>query len=107
DLALLARLLDDADEDILEREPGVAGARHLNALSGQLLEKRLARALVVHNHVKAVAKQRHAPVLHRLLETINGALRLIHDQLDQAAALLILDAGRRSLRNELARHHEP
>ena len=78
DLALLAGLLDDADEYVLERETRFARAEHPHPVRAERRLNRAARLLhlVVGDDVQAVAEQRHAPAVHHLLQPIGGALRI-------------------------------
>ena len=90
DLALQARLLHDADEDILEREPRFSRAEHMDARPRPASPRSRggpAPTSSVDDHVQAIAEQRHAPAIHRLLEPVGRALRIVDVQLQQMAVL--------------------
>ena len=63
--------------------------------------------VAVDDDVQALAKQRHAPALHRLLEQVGSALRIVDMQLEQMAVLAALDGGRRTFSHQFAGHHQP
>ena len=62
--------------------------------------------VVVDDDVQTIAEQRHAPAVHRLLQPIGGALRIVDVQFEQMAALAALDRGRRAFGDQFAGHHQ-
>src|SRR5208283_6154117 len=83
-LAFEARLLDDGDEDVFQREAVFARAEYAEAVLFQPLcglpDGDLRR--VFGDEVKTLAEERDAPAFAVSLEQVNGALRLIDEELD-------------------------
>src|SRR5947207_5558589 len=101
---LAARLLDNADENILHGESAFPRLDYADACRFQLLPGgSLAGGCVFRcNDVEAVAKERHSPGLHVFLKQIRRPLRLVDDELQQMTGLSALDTAWGSLRNQLA-----
>src|SRR5262249_42030286 len=107
-LPSLSGLFNHADEDVFEREAGLAGRQHANTGAGELVGD--TPDGFVHrfrgDDVHALAEQRHAPTVHDGLEPVGRELRGGHLQLDEMTRLPALDPGWRSLSHQLAGHHE-
>src|SRR5215510_15010877 len=108
DLAVPTRLLDDGDEDVLERVTLFVSLKDLDAarFKPTFEPADSGRRLIVNDHVQAIAEERHAPSIHLAFERVGRALRVIGDQFNKMSALRRLDPARRALGYKFARDHK-
>src|SRR5262245_3686244 len=104
----LAGLFNYADEDVFEREAGLAGRQHANTCAGEVVAD-APDGLIDRfrgDDVHALAEERHTPTVHDGLEPVGRELRRGHLQLEEMTRLAALDPAWRSLSHQLAGDHE-